>query len=86
MKGFLARRAVFFLLVGLKSRKRLMVWLGAFIWKFTYKEKNTDITSETESQPEQKGFSGFCNFPHFNKIDEEPLPFTVYLFSLEFRV
>ena len=24
-----------------------------------YKEKNTDTTSETESQPEQKGFDGF---------------------------
>ena len=25
----------------------------------TYKEKNTDTTSETVSQPEQKGFGGF---------------------------
>jgi hypothetical protein len=36
-----------------------MVWLGAFIWKLDYKEKNTDTTSETQSQPEQKGFGGF---------------------------
>ena len=59
MKGFLARRAVFFLLVGLKSRKRLMVWLGAFIWVLAHKEKDADITSKTKSQPKQKGFRGF---------------------------
>ena len=74
MKGFLARRAVFFLLVGLKSRKRLMVWLGAFIWVLAHKEKDADITSKTKSQPKQKGFRGFLfYFPHFNKIDEEPM-------------
>ena len=60
---FLARRAGFFLLVGLKSQKRLMVWLGAFIWVLAHKEKNADITSETKSQPKQKGFCGFLSNP-----------------------
>jgi len=36
-----------------------MVWLGAFIWVLAHKEKDADITSETKSQPEQKGFRGF---------------------------
>jgi len=40
-----------------------MAWLGAFIWKFTYKEKNTDTTSETKSQHEQKGFYFFLSNP-----------------------
>ena len=60
MRGFLGGKPMFFLLFRLKSRKRLMVWLGAFIWMLAYKEKNADITSETKSQPKQKGFCGFC--------------------------
>ena len=59
MKGFFALRAVFFLLVRLKSHKRLMVWLGAFIWVLAHKEKEADITSKTKSQPKQKGFCVF---------------------------
>ena len=57
MYGFLAKRG--FSSVQAESQKRLMVWLGAFIWVLAHKEKNTDTTSETESQPEQKGFGGF---------------------------
>ena len=51
MRGFSSVQA--------ESRKRLMVWLGAFIWVLAHKEKDADITSETKSQPEQKGFSCF---------------------------
>jgi hypothetical protein len=40
--------------------RELMAWLGAFIWVLAHKEKNADTTSETKSQTEQKGFSGFC--------------------------
>ena len=53
---FLGGKPMFLLLFRLKSRKRLMVWLGAFIWVLAHKEKNADITSETKSQPKQKGF------------------------------
>ena len=50
------------------------MWLGAFIWVLAHKEKDADITSKTKSQPKQKGFRGFLfYFPHFNKIDEEPM-------------
>ena len=55
-----------FLLVGLKSRKRLMVWLGAFIWVLAHKEKDADITSKTKSQPKQKGFRGFLLISHIS--------------------
>ena len=52
-------KGVVFLLVRLKSRRRLMVWLGAFIWVLAHKEKNAVIASKTKSQPKQKGFRGF---------------------------
>ena len=57
---------VFFLLVRLKSRKRLIVWLGAFIWVLAHKEKDADITSKTKSQPKQKGFRGFLLISHIS--------------------
>ena len=56
------------------------MWLGAFIWVLAHKEKDADITSETKSQPEQKGFYGFCtmNFRQFVAMNQKKLGQSVF--------
>ena len=54
-----------------------MVWLGAFIWVLAHKEKNTDTTSETESQHEQKGFYFFLSNPSEEEQQKPQKPASV---------
>ena len=51
--------SVVFLLFRVKSRRDDGV-VEAFVCELARKEKSTDIASETQSHPGQKGFLGFC--------------------------
>ena len=40
-----------------------MVWLEAFIWVLAHKEKPTDASSKTQSQPEKRVLKVFVIIP-----------------------